>query len=275
MTKPILIAALISLASVTLKAQSFTRILTGDFVNNGGRSTGSSWIDFDGDGDLDLFVSNGNQNNETNFLYLNTGSAFSKITTGEIVTDSNASIGGTWGDYDNDGDPDLFVTNRQGQNNVLYKNNGNGEFTKTSTGELVTDGGNSNNSSWVDIENDGDLDLLVLNFNESNFLYLNDGSGAFTKIDTGAIVTEVSFSVFGAWSDFDNDNDVDLFIANAGSQNNALFRNEGDGYFVKITTGEIVSDGGSAIGAGWGDFNNEGYQDLFVANFLNQNNFLY
>ena len=276
MKKIMLVIVSLLLSGSIIYGQNFTRTTAGDIVNDTGRSTGCSWIDFDGDGDLDLFVSNGNQNSEANFLYENNGDGtFTKITTGLIVTDSNTSIGGTWGDYDNDGDPDLFVTNREGQNNSLYRNEGNGAFTKIISGKIVNDGGNSNSSSWVDIDNDNNLDLFVVNFNEANFLYLNNGDGSFTKIETGVIVTEVTLSICGIWGDYDNDNDPDLFIANAGSRNNSLYRNDNGGQFVKITTGAIVNDGGSAIGCSWGDYNNDGYLDLFVTNFLNQNNFLY
>jgi len=276
MKKMMLVIVSLQLSGSIIYGQNFTRTTAGDIVNDTGRSTGCSWIDFDGDEDLDLFVSNGNQNSEANFLYENNGDGtFTKITTGLIVTDSNTSIGGTWGDYDNDGDPDLFVTNREGQNNSLYRNEGNGAFTKITSGAIVSDGGNSNSSSWVDIDNDNNLDLFVVNFNEANFLYMNNGDGSFTKIETGVIVTEVTFSICGIWGDYDNDNDPDLFIANAGSRNNSLYRNDNGGQFVKITTGAIVNDGGSAIGCSWGDYNNDSYLDLFVANFLNQNNFLY
>ena len=276
MKKILLVMVSLQLSGSIIYGQNFTRITVGDIVNDTGRSTGCSWIAFDGDEDLDLFVSNGNQNNEANFIYENNGDGtFTKITTGSIVTDSSPSIGGTWGDYDNDGDPDLFVTNREGQNNSLYRNEGNGAFTKITSGEIVNDGGNSNSSSWVDIDNDNHLDLFVVNFNEANFLYMNNGDGSFTKIGTGVIVTDVTFSVCGIWGDYDIDNDSDLFIANAGSRDNSLYRNDNNGQFVKITTGAIVNDGGSAIGSSWGDYNNDGYLDLFVANFLNQNNFLY
>lgn len=276
MKKIVLVIVSLQLSGSIIYGQNFTRITAGDIVNDAGRSTGCSWIDFDGDEDLDLFVSNGNQNSEANFLYENNGDGtFTKITAGLIVTDSNTSIGGTWGDYDSDGDLDLFVTNREGQNNSLYRNEGNGAFTKITTGNIVNDGGNSNSSSWVDVDNDNNLDLFVVNFNEANFLYMNNGDGSFTKIETGVIVTEVTFSICGIWGDYDNDNDPDLFIANAGSRNNSLYRNDNGGQFVKITTGAIVNDGGSAIGCSWGDYNNDSYLDLFVTNFLNQNNFLY
>lgn len=273
-----LIAALLIISSFSspLEAQTFTKIVAGAIVNDGSNSTGASWADYDGDGFLDLFVANGNLTPQNDLLYRNNrNGTFTQITGGNIVTAGGASIGGAWSDYDNDGDVDLFVANRQGENNFLYRNEGGGAFTKITTGNIVTDGGNSNSGSWVDLDNDGDLDLYVINFNEADFLYRNDGNGAFTRITTGPPVTDISFSISGVWADYDNDGDQDLFIGNGGNQNNFLYRNDGNGVFTKITTGAIVNDGGNSIGCSWGDYNNDGNLDLFVANFLGENDFLY
>jgi hypothetical protein len=77
------------------------------------------------------------------------------------------------------------------------------------------------------------------------------------------------------WGDYDNDGYLDLFVANASGQRNSLYHNRGDGTFDKITIGNIVTDGGDSIGCVWGDYDNDGFLDLFVANRSNQNNFLY
>lgn len=254
--------------------QTFTKVTTGPVVNDGGNSHGGSWGDFNGDGYLDLFVPNHQQNN---FLYQNNGDGtFTKITSGDIVNDGGSSYAGTWGDYDNDGDLDLFVANLENQNNFLYQNNGDGTFSKITHGAIVTDGGDSRDASWGDYDNDGYLDLVVVNgFDANNFLYHNNGDGTFTKITNSPIVLDGGNSTGCNWGDYDNDGYIDLFVANfTSNQNNFLYHNNGDGTFTKITTGAIVNDGGESQGATWGDFNNDGYLDLFVPN-KSQNNFLY
>ncbi|MCH8010807.1 MAG: VCBS repeat-containing protein [Candidatus Marinimicrobia bacterium] len=254
-------------------AQStFTRITEGDIVNDGGMSTGSSWGDYDNDGDIDLFVANSNENNS---LYRNNGDGtFTKITTGVIVTDGGNSYGSSWGDYDNDGYIDLFVANNGSQDNFLYRNNGDGTFTNITQGVIVTDGGSSGGSSWGDYDNDGNLDLFVANSGENNFLYRNNGDGTFTKITEGDIVKDEGSFLSISWGDYDNDGNLDLFVANSG-ENNFLYRNNGDGTFTKITEGDIVNDGEMSTGSSWGDYDNDGDIDLFVANDGGQDNFLY
>ena len=138
-------------------------------------------------------MANGNQSDQNNFLYRNNrDGSFVKITSGGVVTDGGSSIGGTWGDYDNDGAPDLFVTNRaltSGTStiNFLYRNAGDGSFDRITSGEIASDVSNSNISSWIDIENDGDLDLLVVNFGQSNFTGSNSIKGAIACISVEKI----------------------------------------------------------------------------------------
>jgi hypothetical protein len=147
------------------------------------------------------------------------------------------------------------------------------------SGRIVADGGSSFGAAWADYDNDGFLDLFVANQNQKNFLYHNNGDGTFTKITSGAIVNDIGYSWGAAWADYDNDGSIDLFVANgppSGSgQNDFLYRNNGDGTFTKITTGSLVNDGAAGDGCAWGDFNNDGFPDLFVTNLNDQNNLLY
>jgi hypothetical protein len=209
----------------------FSEPLTGPIVTDTDRSHGLAWGDFDNDGDQDVYAANVSGNNS---LYVNQGdTAFTKLAGDPVVTDGAATIRAVWGDYDNDGDLDLFISNTGGQNNGLYRNDGTGSFTQVTGVNVVTDGGNSLSGSFADFDNDGDLDLLVTNGfgppNEPNFLYENDGTGAFTRIFTGALVTDGGWSTGCSFADIDHDGDLDLTVGKAqGTLPNALYTNDGN-----------------------------------------------
>ena len=113
---------------------------------------------------------------------------FTRITNGPIATDGGDSSGAAWGDYDSDGFIDLFVGNNSTAN-ALYRNNGDGTFTKITNAAPVLDRGYG--CVWGDFNNDGNLDLLVCN-QSANYLYRNDGSGVFTKIPFAGVVGAVA-----------------------------------------------------------------------------------
>jgi len=257
---------------------TFNKIDVGIVVEDGGYSISCSWGDYNNDGYLDLFVANGANFppfTGANFLYLNNGDfTFEKIEEGEIVTDKARSHCANWVDYDNDGDLDLYVANGLGggENNSLYTNNGNSTFSKNTTSIIVSDGGNSQGSSWGDYNNDGFLDLFVANWGSNNCLYKNE-EGFFTKMtqaDVGEIVTDAKNSIGSSWGDFDNDGDLDLFVANDDNQENLLYSNNGDGTFEKFSDDDISNDFHASYGCYWGDYDRNGFLDLFVANnFIN------
>jgi len=255
----------------------FTRLTNSPPVQSGGNSRGCAWADFDNDGWVDLFVAN--EKSQNNFLFHNDGgNGFTRILTGAIATDRGNSFGCCWADYDNDGYQDLFVANN-GVRSFLYHNEGNGTFLKIATGAIVTNIANSAGCAWGDYDNDGFLDLFVANLGQKNFLYHNNGDGSFTLIRDSGIGQEASYSWGGAWADFDNDGHLDLFVAN-GQPNGTgvkdfLYRNRGDGTFEKLTLGSLVNDSSAGDGCAWGDYNNDGFVDLFVTNLNGQNNFLY
>jgi hypothetical protein len=259
----------------SVSASTLTRIVdpSNPVVNDLAESGGGSWIDLNDDGRLDLFVANGNLTNQDDALYLNTGSGFIKVTTGPVVHDGGPSIGGTWGDYDRDGRPDLFVTNRNNFGNFLYRAEGDTIFTEITSGEIVTDIGNSNSSSWTDLDGDGELDLYVVNFGGDDFVYRNSGPPAFsfTGIDTIPHTHGATPTIPGAWADYDDDRDQDLFLGVAGNLNDRLIRNDGGFRFTEIP----FTDGRPTLGASWGDFDNDGDLDLFTSIFQNQGNILY
>lgn len=251
----------------------------GPVVTDGGFSYGGCFADFDNDGDPDLFVINGGSSQTVaNFYYRNDPTGFAKQGSGPLATDPGGSWSSASADYDLDGDLDVFVANFN-QNNALYRNDGGGAFAKIATGPVVTDGGSSLGSSWADYDNDGDPDLFVANANfgagETNFLYRNDGAGAFVRILTGQIATDVKNSVGGSWADFDNDDDLDLLVTNYSNTNNQFYRNDGAGNLTRVTMAVGVNHQGSSVGATFGDYDNDGFVDLFVSNDNHQDNLLY
>jgi hypothetical protein len=123
------------------------------------------------------------------FVTIPSYAQFTAITNGPVVTDRGDSTGSAWGDYDNDGFLDLFVSNFGTPFNYLYRNNGNGSFTRVTTGEIATDDTNSEGAAWADYDNDGDLDLFVaVGLGGNDLLYRNNGDGSFTKITSGPVV---------------------------------------------------------------------------------------
>lgn len=237
-------------------ANTSTSITSVPISTNGGASLGSSWADYDNDGDADLFVCNANfVAGQVNIFYRNEGNnEFARIIAGEFGTDIANSVGASWGDADNDGDLDLYVTNYSGVNNYFYRNEGAGAFAKILTGGFVNDGGSSVCGAWGDCDNDGDLDLFVANdLNEDNILYTNNGDGTFTTVVVGAIVNDAGRSNGSAWADYDQDGDLDLVVTNGNTpvvQSNFLYRNDqanGNGW-IQITLEGTLSNT-SAIGA--------------------------
>lgn len=190
------------------------------------QSVGATWADYDKDGFPDLFVPNGT--GYTNSLFHNEGNGRFSKTTGIVSSEGGNSVGSCWGDYDNDGDLDLYVTNANSTGNFLYRNDGNGVFTKITNSVTVTDKGNSHGCSFADIDNDGDLDLYVTNDKLFKFLYLNNGDGTFSRKNDEIINMNYGNSFGHAWSDFDHDGDLDLAAATHSVQPNGYFINNGN-----------------------------------------------
>ncbi len=260
---------------LSLFSQQFTRIDSGPVVSDGGDSRSVNWIDTDNDGDLDLFITNGPRNGQNNLFYENQGDGtFAKIDSIAITKDAAPSDGSTWGDFNNDGYPDLFVANWYGANNLLYLNKGKNDF------DVVEDvaagqGGYSESGAWIDMNQDGFLDLTVANSagnNKNNFVYRNTTKEHLSGIWLAPISTSGGSSRHMDWADYDNDGHPDLFIANENSETNFLYHNNGDGKFTEITVGAIATSRSSSFGSSWGDYDNDGNLDLFVANWGASNN---
>lgn len=259
--------------------QTFTKVITGPFVNDGGASRSVNFIDYNGDGSLDLFVSNGKRFGQNNFMYTNSSGIFTRVFGIRIVTDSLPYDGASWADFDNDGDLDMCVVNWYDSTNMLYRNDGS-NFTLLESSPVVTNRGFSETCSFGDYDNDGLVDLFVTNSagigNYRNRLYKNLGSGNFVSVDTGIIAADLNKPSRGVnWVDIDGDRDLDLFICCEGNQNEIMYKNNGNGYFTKVLAIPPVTSGGETWSSSWGDYDNDGDLDLFTANHENQVNNLF
>jgi hypothetical protein len=278
---PLILALAVNAADAAL----FTKITEGAVVTDNRYSEGSSWGDVNNDGYPDLFVPHA-WDDLPNLLFLNNrDGSFSEVTAGPVVTDFNTSSGGSFGDFNNDGNLDLFVQNWFGNHNSLYLGHGDGSFSRVTEGAIVMDGGQSFGSSVVDYDGDGNLDIYVDNGaftqnGEDNFLYRGNGDGSFTRILLGHLVNDGELSLSSGWCDYDDDGDADLLVANGGTFayygiSNLLYRNNGDGTFTRVTDGVVATDVENSAGVSWGDYDNDGDFDLFIANWGLEDNSLY
>lgn len=236
----------------------------------------ANWIDINNDQNLDLYVTNSYQN-LANKYYENLGDgSFIEISNLSITNENLASRSIDWIDYDGDGDNDLFITNEENEKNSLFRNDGANNFTKITNLAIVQDFKNSAGSSWADIDNDGDLDLFVANWapnGQSNQLFIND-NGIFSEDTNSEIATATTNSFGSSFGDVDNDGDLDLLVCNAymASQNtNFLYINDGNGNFILDTSSEISNYQGWTFGCAFGDYDNDGWLDVLLANNYNDN----
>ena len=246
---------------------SFTEVTHSAGVGAGGISRGVAWGDYDGDGDPDLYVTNsGTSLSSANSLYRNEGDGtFVEIGESAGVDDAESDWGAVWGDYDDDGDLDLYVARQDGANR-LYRNEGNGTFTDVGAEAGVNDDGFGRSPAWGDYDRDGDLDLFLGNAGSPDRLYRNEGDGTFTDVGARAGVAASGNAGGVAWGDYDDDGDLDLYVAHILGVNH-LYRNEGDGTFIEVGAVAGVDDGENSRGVAWGDYDGDGDLDLYVANY--------
>ena len=243
---------------------TFTKVPDGTIMNVAA-GVAPAWMDYDKDGFLDLFIGNGGAYRpEPDDLHRNNGDGtFTRITEGLLVTQAGSTGFASWGDYDNDGFPDLFVGSVEGTG-YLHRNKGDGSFERMGGGTIGI--GPANGAGvWGDYDQDGFLDLFVGAGSGYSHLYHNNGDGTFSAVTDNPAVTNRASAWSSSWADYDNDGRLDLFVANRSGPN-FLFHNLGGGAFARIQEGEIVTDSDVSIGAAWGDYDNDGFLDLLVAN---------
>ncbi|MCA9753398.1 MAG: VCBS repeat-containing protein, partial [Gemmatimonadetes bacterium] len=176
------------------------------------------------------------------------------------IDDAGAAFSSAWGDYDDDGDPDLYLVN-SGSSNKLFRNDGGGSFADVTVAPLnLTVAGRS--AVWGDYDNDEDLDLFVVNQSFSDKLFRNDG-GVFVDV-TPLILSDAGSGSEGRFADWDNDGDLDIYLVKF-AQPNVLYRNDGSNGWAIKNTGQVEEDGlGNAFA--WGDFDGDGGIDMYVGN---------
>ena len=186
---------------------------------------------------------------------------FVSLDTAEIAVDGGLSRGVAFGDYDGDGRPDLLVANTIGQPELLYRNAGGGDFLQVHEVAPTLSGGWSEGVNWIDVDNDGDLDLFVVRTQGGHRLYRNEAGELVPDEASGLAASGVPGSM-ACWGDLDGDGWLDVFIANRQGQHDALYRNLDGVRFERQWRGPAVNSGGDGRACALGDADGDGDLDL-------------
>lgn len=226
-------------------------------------STHVEAADYDSDGDIDIYIGSYDQATSTykHYLFNNEMSRFRDVATEAGLNHSGKESSATFTDYDNDGFLDLYIVKEDGD--VLYRNAGKGIFEDVTAKANIGSKTGGNKALFFDMDHDGDLDLYETRSN-SNLMFRNNGDGTFVeqaeKMGISAPDMKSREAVFG---DFDDDGDVDLFVANENGSN-ILYSNQRQGIFKDITDQSGLKSSGGSGAVAVGDYNNDGFSDLFV-----------
>jgi len=258
----------------------------------GSAGMGCVFADYDNDGDPDLYVvRDGWYGRAPNTLFRNEGNGrFADVSLQAGVADEGSCFTACWGDVDSDGHLDLFVANGVTGDSTasrLYQSDGRGSFADIAARAGIRTG-RSIGSALGDYDNDGDLDLYVANFNGINTFYRNETEPGTDEVVFTDVTRETRTQLpvggyFTFFFDYDNDGNLDLFCSELSDYsaalyskvngNNrldknrpALYRNNGDGSFVDVTYRVGLGRSFGSVGTHYGDLDNDGYPDIYLAN---------
>ncbi|MEP4534503.1 MAG: FG-GAP-like repeat-containing protein [Cyclobacteriaceae bacterium] len=253
-------------------AQLFERAEEFVLPKNAQNNMGMAVADYDLDGYLDVFISTNGEStlgNTGSQLLRNTGHGdFEDATTDAGLNGTVAGMGASWGDYDNDGDPDIFFT---GVSDIqLYQNNGDGTFVDVT--EAAGFGSGCDNcfnvftgGLWWDYDYDGDLDIYVTSNLVKPTQYTNNGDGTFTSTDLGYDTEKPFFSYCALPLDFNNDGILDIYVSNDFDLDNYLFINDKT-TFTEASTPYGLEDPYDGMGLAACDYDNDGLFDFMITN---------
>ena len=238
------------------------------------------WADVDGDGWVDLYVA---ARNDPPLLLRNNGDGtFTDVAAAAgVVSASETTDGASFGDYDADGDPDLYVASVASLSpSKQYRNDGGWSFTDVTAAAGLAALRNGDGGIWADLDGDGLLDLYFADLRDASGMvgrhYRNLGNGTFSEVGTSSGLRfwqhpEVVCRA-ASCADYDNDGDLDVYVTRTNTWGgtyppwNLMFRNEGDGTFSDATTATLTGCTLWAEGSAWADYDLDGDSDLYVAN---------
>ncbi|HWN06089.1 MAG TPA: CRTAC1 family protein [Steroidobacteraceae bacterium] len=233
----------------------------------------SAFADVEGDGDLDLAVS---FQDGAIRVYRNESGVFVEAGAGLGLPTGGPEVRAlAWGDFDGDGDPDLHAglsaDTGVAARNLLFRNEDGRELVEVAESlDLRLPNADSRQASWVDYDNDGDLDLFSAQRSASNRMFRNDG-GRFVDVSDAVGLSDPRRTVGACWFDMDQDGDLDVFQANQEGDKDGFYRNDGS-RFVDVAPDldmhqpqRTAAEGG--VGCTVGDYDNDGRLDLFVATY--------
>ena len=272
------------LIQIQILAQTFTEIAAETGLDIAVNNDAIAVADYDNDGDLDVFLTNYHSfhpldESTWNRLLRNNGDGtFEDVTMAAgfeiqfinqaITASSGEKLGASWGDYDNDGYPDLFLANSRWDQ--LYRNNGDGTFSDVTVSAGVQGCFEcySSHGLWFDHDKDGDLDLYVSILNGDNIFYVNNGDGTFTDNTTFYNLAGNGITWGTVAMDVGKDGFLDLYCAN-DTQKNEFFVNTSGQHYNESGLAYRVADDGAGMGLAIGDYNNDGFFDMYVTNIFN------